>query len=80
MDPEKGNVQTVKTVYEHERGELSWKEFLLRSLIRPFVLFFEEPIIQLFGVYLAFVYGVLYSTSISALTIYVDIPDPSQWC
>lgn len=38
----------------------SWKEFLLRALCRPFVLFAQEPIIQLFGVYLAFVYGTVY--------------------
>ena len=33
---------------------------MVHSLIRPFVLFAQEPIIQLFGVYLAFVYGTIY--------------------
>ena len=63
MDPEKGGVRRVQTIYEHEKGELSLKEFIVRSLVRPFVLFAQEPIIQLFGVYLAFVYGVIYCMS-----------------
>lgn len=53
----------VKTVYEQKQGEITLREWLIRSLVRPFTLFIQEPIIQLFGVYLAFVYGVLYSTS-----------------
>ena len=61
MDAEKGAAQRkVQTVYEREKGEESWREFMVRSLVRPFVLFAQEPIIQLFGVYLAFVYGVIY--------------------
>ena len=53
----------MKTVYEQKQGDISLREWLIRSLVRPFTLFIQEPIIQLFGVYLAFVYGVLYSTS-----------------
>lgn len=60
MGAEKARVVTVKTVYEHAQGEHSWQEFLLRSLVRPFALFVQEPIIQLFGAYMAFVYGNLY--------------------
>ena len=60
---EKGHSNTVvKTVYEQKQGDISLREWLIRSLVRPFTLFIQEPIIQLFGVYLAFVYGVLYST------------------
>ena len=59
----------MKTVYEQKQGDISLREWLIRSLVRPFTLFIQEPIIQLFGVYLAFVYGVLYSTC---------CPDPHQ--
>ena len=62
-DPEKGGTKVVKTVYQIQKGDVKWKDFLLHALCRPFVLFAQEPIIQLFGVYLAFVYGVVYCTS-----------------
>ena len=62
LSAEKGtSVQKLKTIYEEGQPEQTWREFLVRSLVRPFVLFVEEPIIQLFGVYMAFVYGVIYS-------------------
>ena len=34
-----------------------------KALFRPFVLFAHEPILQLFGAYMALVYGLLYRTS-----------------
>lgn len=64
MDAEKGGHPIVQTIYEREKGDRSWKEFMIHSLVRPFVLFAEEPIIQLFGVYLAFVYGTIYRKSL----------------
>ncbi|KAI0698229.1 MFS polyamine transporter [Cytidiella melzeri] len=73
MDPEKANVATVKTVYEQEQGEVLWQDFLVRSLVRPFALFIQEPIIQLFGVYLAFVYGVVYLVLTTLPRIYTDV-------
>ncbi len=42
-----------------------WQAIMTRSLTRPFMLFFNEPILQVFGVYMAFVYGVFYRTSLS---------------
>lgn len=68
-DPEKGGPKLVKTVYQIQKGEASWREFLVRALCRPFVLFAQEPIIQLFGVYLAFVYGTVYCASSPTLFI-----------
>ena len=38
----------------------SWKTIVKKALVRPFVLFAREPIVQLLGVYMAFVYGTLY--------------------
>lgn len=32
----------------------------MNALTRPFAMFFYEPIIQLFGLYMAFSYGLLY--------------------
>lgn len=62
LSAEKGaSVEKLQTIYEEGQPDQTWREFLVRSLVRPFVLFVEEPIIQLFGVYMAFVYGVIYS-------------------
>ena len=38
----------------------SWKAVFSKALVRPFKLFIYEPIVQLLGLYLAFIYGVLY--------------------
>jgi hypothetical protein len=40
----------------------SWKAVLSKALVRPFKLFIYEPIVQLLGLYLAFIYGLLYRT------------------
>lgn len=37
-----------------------WKHIFSKALIRPFRLFAQEPIIQLLGVYMAFIYGIFY--------------------
>jgi len=73
MDPEKGAHRSVQTVYERERSDISWREFMVRSLVRPFVLFAEEPIIQLFGVYLAFVYGTIYLVLTTIPLVFTEI-------
>lgn len=41
-----------------------WKRIFAKTLFRPFALFAREPIAQLMGVYMAFVYGLLYSEHI----------------
>ena len=40
----------------------SWKAVFGKALVRPFKLFIYEPIVQLLGLYLAFIYGLLYRT------------------
>ena len=40
----------------------SWKILIRTALVRPFALFFYEPIIQILGAYMAFIYGLFYST------------------
>jgi hypothetical protein len=37
-----------------------WKAILSRALIRPLRMFVYEPIVQLLGLYMAFIYGLLY--------------------
>ncbi len=39
----------------------SWKAIFSKALARPFKMFIYEPIVQLLGVYMAFLYGLLYS-------------------
>lgn len=36
---------------------------MLAALTRPFIMFAQEPILQLFGIYFAFVYGTIYRKS-----------------
>jgi hypothetical protein len=38
----------------------SWKAVFSKALVRPFKLFIYEPIVQLLGLYMAFLYGLLY--------------------
>ncbi|KIJ49827.1 hypothetical protein M422DRAFT_246196 [Sphaerobolus stellatus SS14] len=47
----------VRTIYDTD--ERKWKAILVSALTRPFVMFYCEPIIQLLGIYMAFIYGSL---------------------
>lgn len=58
MDPEKAQGREIRTVFDNK--DRQWKEIVKKALVRPFALFFREPIIQLLGVYMAFVYGTMY--------------------
>ncbi|GBE84877.1 MFS polyamine transporter [Sparassis latifolia] len=58
MDPEKAQAREIRTVFDS--ADRNWKHIMRKALVRPFALFFREPIIQLFGIYMAFVYGVMY--------------------
>ncbi|KAF4584714.1 hypothetical protein EYR38_001945 [Pleurotus pulmonarius] len=58
MDLENGPYKNLRTIYDSP--DRSWKAIMTRSLTRPFMFFFKEPILQVFGVYIAFVFGVFY--------------------
>jgi len=58
LDAEKGPVRNVRSRYANEK--LTWKNIIYISVTRPFILFYYEPIVQLLGVYMAFIYGVFY--------------------
>lgn len=47
----------------------SWRFIFAKALIRPFALFVREPIIQLIGIYMAFIYGIFYRTSSTIIMI-----------
>ena len=34
----------------------SWRQLFAKAMIRPFAMFFREPILQLLGIYMAFLY------------------------
>ncbi|OBZ77932.1 hypothetical protein A0H81_01635 [Grifola frondosa] len=57
MDPEKAEGREICTVFDSDRN---WKHLVTKALLRPFVLFVREPIVQLLGIYMAFIYGLLY--------------------
>ncbi|KAJ4478953.1 MFS polyamine transporter [Lentinula aciculospora] len=59
-DGEKGTTRplTYSTIYEDESR--NWVYIVRIALTRPFVMFFREPILQLLGVYMAFIYGIFY--------------------
>ena len=75
-DPEKAHIREVRTTHpiaaksvaaalaDHDVTHPYCSSLALwkKALIRPFVLFATEPIIQLFGLYLAFIYGTIYRT------------------
>ncbi|CAL1711134.1 unnamed protein product [Somion occarium] len=72
MDSEKRLYTSVRTVYQSKGGR-SWKEPFTEALIRPFILFAQEPIIQLFGSYLALSYGTVYLTVTTLPQIYSTV-------
>lgn len=60
-DPEKANEKRPRDIRTSFDGaDRHWQQIVTKALVRPFKLFFSEPIVQLLGVYMAFVYGLLY--------------------
>ncbi len=56
--------QCVRLIFivVHTHISNSWRVIFSKALVRPFKLFIYEPIVQLLGLYMAFLYGLLYST------------------
>ncbi|OSD03245.1 MFS polyamine transporter [Trametes coccinea BRFM310] len=73
MDPEKGPVKAVRTIFEKPGHTRTFKQFLFISLCRPFILFAREPIIQLISMYLAFIYGVIYLVITTIPPVFANI-------
>ncbi|KAJ7606551.1 MFS polyamine transporter [Mycena polygramma] len=58
LDAEKGPVRLVRSKFQTE--DRTWQKIIRIALTRPFVLFYYEPIVQLLGIYMAFIYGLFY--------------------
>ncbi|KAG1739085.1 MFS polyamine transporter [Suillus paluster] len=58
MDTEKGPYREVRTVFDGDAR--NWKTIMSNALKRPFQLFFNEPIVVLLSIYMAYLYGILY--------------------
>ncbi|KAF8479662.1 MFS polyamine transporter [Russula ochroleuca] len=56
MDEEKASAVVIST----DATDRHWKAIFSKALVRPFKLFIYEPIVQLLGLYMAFLYGLLY--------------------
>lgn len=45
---------------EREGPEHSMKKILIKSLARPFIMFFTQPALQLMSLFRAYLYGLMY--------------------
>lgn len=64
---ETGN-QELRTVYERQDSS-AWHEKQRHNMVRPFVLLATQPIIQVFAVYMAILYGCMYIL----LTVFAEV-------
>ncbi|TFY67387.1 hypothetical protein EVJ58_g1665 [Rhodofomes roseus] len=71
MDPETARMQQVRTVFD--TADRHWKQIFAKALIRPFALFFREPIIQLLAIYMAYIYGIMYLFLTTIDSIFEDV-------
>ncbi|PPQ70367.1 hypothetical protein CVT24_013142 [Panaeolus cyanescens] len=72
MGTEKGPYKEVTTVYA-AKEDRRWQSIFQKALTRPFMLFYYEPIVQLLGIFMAYVYGVFYLFLTTIPAIFRDI-------
>ncbi|KAK7022187.1 MFS polyamine transporter [Favolaschia claudopus] len=58
LDAEMGPIRNVRSVVA--TADRTWARIMKTAIIRPFVLFINEPILQALGIYMAFQYGLFY--------------------
>ncbi|GAA6029615.1 hypothetical protein JCM8097_000964 [Rhodosporidiobolus ruineniae] len=65
----------VQTVYEAKMNgkRKSTRDIIAHGMVRPFVLFFHEPILQLLALYMALIYGVIYILIVSTDRVYQEV-------
>jgi multidrug resistance protein len=68
LDPESDKVKTVYQIKDGARSKISVIGF---GMVRPFQMMWREPILQLFSLYMALIYGIIYRMSCLPL-IFVD--------
>ncbi|KAF8498755.1 MFS polyamine transporter [Russula emetica] len=71
MDEEKAHGITIRTAMDVT--DRDWKAVFSKALVRPFKLFIYERIVQLLGLYLAFIYGLLYLFLTTIDTAFRDV-------
>ncbi|KAI0285974.1 MFS polyamine transporter [Russula aff. rugulosa BPL654] len=71
MDEEKARGMTIRTAMD--ATDRHWKAVFGKALVRPFKLFIYEPIVQLLGLYMAFIYGLLYLFLTTISTAFRDV-------
>ncbi|KAF8498757.1 MFS polyamine transporter [Russula emetica] len=71
MDEEKAREVEIRSPMD--ATDRHWKAIFRKALVRPFKLFIFEPIVQLLGVYMAFVYGLLYIFLTTIPTTFQDV-------
>jgi hypothetical protein len=57
-------------ILSHAYVSGSWGAMFNKGLIRPFGMLIHEPIVQLLGLYMAYVYGLLYSKHLDSSQFY----------
>ncbi|PPQ70272.1 hypothetical protein CVT26_014561 [Gymnopilus dilepis] len=67
----KGSRTTVRTVFDGT--DRTWQHIFAKAMTRPFALFAREPIIQLLGCYMAFVYGIFYLFLTTMPSIFTNV-------
>ncbi|KAM5541894.1 hypothetical protein V8D89_004623 [Ganoderma adspersum] len=73
LDAEGGGAgKEVRTIFR-KTAERDYKQLFFVSICRPFIMSAQEPIIQLLGAYLAFVYGVIYLVLTTIPPIFTEI-------
>jgi MFS family permease len=77
QDIENSSPKRVLTVYESSEPR-TWQYIFRKSLTRPFQLFYEERIVQLLGLYMAFIYGIFYLFLTTIPTIFSEIYHESR--
>ncbi|THH30533.1 hypothetical protein EUX98_g3669 [Antrodiella citrinella] len=70
-DNEKDSPRDVQTIYDGPNRQ--WQNLIKIALVRPFVLFYREPIMQVLGVYMAFIYGLFYIFLTTLPTIFEGV-------
>ncbi|KAH9949419.1 MFS polyamine transporter [Amylocystis lapponica] len=68
-----GEIETRPIRVKTQFPDRTFKQIMRKALVRPFVMFAQEPIIQLIGMYMAFVYGLIYLVLTTIPTITTEI-------
>jgi hypothetical protein len=64
--------ESLSTVVTASTTNRSVSKILFRGLVRPFVFLATEPIVQVFALYMAVLYGLLYLTLVHFVEVYTE--------